>query len=279
MKLTTEILLRSITLRRLGPPEDHFPFNVPAIRGLESLEFSSPVTFFIGENGSGKSTLLEAIAGAAGSITVGSESVDSDRSLAGVRPLSRSLKLVWSKKTRRGFFMRSEDFFGYARRMSALQDELSKNLKDVEREYEDRSPTAKAFARSAYLNELGAIQQKYGEDGLDARSHGESYLKLFQARFVPEGLYLLDEPEAPLSPLRQLSFLALLKQMVDQKAQLIIATHSPILMAFPGATLLSFDGGKIEPVEYEAVEHVRITRTFLQNPENYLRHLFAEGSD
>jgi predicted ATPase len=108
---------------------------------------------------------------------------------------------------------------------------------------------------------------------LDARSHGESFLALFQTRFVPGGLYLLDEPEAPLSPLRQLTFLALLKQMVDQEAQFIIATHSPIILAFSGATILSFDGEQIEPVEYDKLEHVTLTRAFLNNPASFLKWL------
>ncbi len=142
----------------------------------------------------------------------------------------------------------------------------------ADKENQDKSPTARLFARSTYLNELGALRKDYGED-LDARSHGESYLKLFQARFVPAGLYLLDEPEAPLSPLRQLSFLALLKTMVDQKTQFIIATHSPIIMAYSGATILSFDRGKIEPVDYQDLEHVRIMKSFLDDPDRYLNYL------
>jgi predicted ATPase len=275
------LLLRSVQINRTLADASRFPLNVPAIRSLEKLEFHAPVTFFVGENGSGKSTLLEAIAAAAGSITVGSEHAHTDRSLSGLKPLVDALKLVWSKRTRRGFFMRSEDFFGYARKMTALRAELERDLEEVDREYRDRSITARQYARSSYAGQLGALKGSYGE-GLDARSHGESYLALFQARFVPEGLYLLDEPEAPLSPVRQLSFLALLNQMVAQKAQFLIATHSPLIMAFPGADILSFDGGALMPVAYEELEHVQVTRAFLENPNLYLRHLFqspAESED
>jgi predicted ATPase len=113
----------------------------------------------------------------------------------------------------------------------------------------------------------------YGDD-LDAYSHGESYFTLFQARFRPGGLYLLDEPEAPLSPLRQIALLSMLKGMIEEGgAQFIIATHSPILMAYPGAAILSFDGGALHPVAYAEVEHVAVTRAFLQSPERFLRHL------
>ncbi|HAZ44940.1 MAG TPA: hypothetical protein DCZ55_10825, partial [Cyanobacteria bacterium UBA11371] len=108
---------------------------------------------------------------------------------------------------------------------------------------------------------------------LDANSHGESFLKLFQSRFVPGGLYLLDEPEAPLSPLRQLAFLSMLKDMVNQDSQFIIATHSPILMAFPQASILSFDSYPVKEVPYDQLEQVTLTKAFLNNPESYLRHL------
>lgn len=272
MAIQSAVWLRSISFNRWGTQPDDFPFNVPVIRSLETLEFTAPVTFFVGENGSGKSTLLEAAAAAAGSITVGSENVGSDRSLSSVRALAKYMKLVWNKRTRRGFFMRSEDFFGFARKMSAVREDLQRDLEEVDREYADKSPTAQVHARAAYAGQLSAVQNYYGE-GVDARSHGESYLQLFQARFVPEGLYLLDEPEAPLSPLRQLSFLALLQSMVAQKAQFIIATHSPIILAYPGAVILNFDGGRIQPVEYQDTEHYRITRSFLDNPESYLNHL------
>ena len=271
------LLLRSVSLDRthfrVSNNTERFPFNVPVIRSLETLEFSSQVTFLVGENGSGKSTLLEAIAAAANSITVGRESVDKDASLEPIRTLASTLKLTWSKKTRRGFFMRSEDFFGFARRMTELRAELQRDVENIDQEYKDRSEYARLLAQQSYNRELHGIQNSYG-DGLDTQSHGESYLKLFQSRFVPEGLYLLDEPEAPLSPLRQLSFLVLLKEMTGQKSQFIIATHSPILMAFPGAAILTFDKGVIEEVDYNDLEHVRITREFLEDPNRYLNHLF-----
>jgi predicted ATPase len=119
---------------------------------------------------------------------------------------------------------------------------------------------------------LGEIQRRYGA-GLDHASHGEAFLKLFQSRFVPDGLYLLDEPEAPLSPLRQLALISAMRAMLEQNAQFIIATHSPILMAFPQAVILDFDSGRIQPTRYQDLEHVRLTRDFLANPEAFLRRL------
>jgi len=254
--------------------ETGFPFDVPALASFSALDFQSPLTFLVGENGSGKSTFLEALACAARSITVGAESVETDPTLAEVRRFAHALRLTWTKRTRRGFFMRAEDFFGYAKRMSQLRQELSQDAASIDQEYKGRSELAKALARMPYARELAALQQSYG-DGLDTSSHGESFFKLFRARFTGPGLYLLDEPEAPLSPMRQLTLITLLKGMIDQGAQFVIATHSPILMAYPDATILSFDDGTIQPVAYADLEHVTIMRDFLTNPDAYLRYLLA----
>jgi predicted ATPase len=267
------IHLRSVTIKKWPAHENTlFPFHLPILQSLSELTFSTPVTFFVGENGSGKSTLLEALACAIEAVTVGSESVKTDKTLTAVRRYSRYLQLSWQKRTRRGFFLRAEDFFGYAKKLAQMQQELADDLETVDETYQGRSQMAVNLAKMPYARELHDMKQRYGE-GLDGRSHGESFLALFQSRFVPGGLYLLDEPEAPLSPIRQLAFLASLKQMVAQEAQFIIATHSPIIMAFPEATILHFDDASIEPVAYDDLEHVRLTRDFLQNPQAFLRHL------
>ena len=254
--------------------EDEFPFTVPAVASLRGtrLRFPTEVTFLVGENGSGKSTLLEALAAAAGSITVGSEQVERDASLRHIQPLLKALRLSWVRKTRRGFFMRSEDFFGYARRIEQMRDELEVERREIEADT-SRSPLVKALTLTPYHSQIGAIEQRYGA-GLDSASHGESFLRLFQTRFVPNGLYLMDEPEAPLSPMRQLALLSLIKECVeDSGAQFIIATHSPILMAAPRATIYSFDDGRVRQVAYEETEHFRFTRDFLNQRESFLRHL------
>jgi len=267
--------LRSVSLRSTGAAADgNYPFSVPAVAAVADspLTFRSEVTFFVGENGSGKSTLLEGIACAARSIVIGSAGTETDPTLAAGRRLGRALRLTWHRPTRRGFFLRAEDVFDYARRMDQLRDDLLRDAATI-----DADPTASAAARAlgagALRGQAGEIGRRYGA-GVDARSHGESFLTLFQQRFVPGGLYLIDEPEAPLSPTRQLSLLSLLKTMVaEQESQFIVATHSPILMAFPGATILSFDGGQIRDVPYAELEHVTVTKQFLQDPESFLRHL------
>ncbi|GJQ34331.1 MAG: ABC transporter ATP-binding protein [Anaerolineaceae bacterium] len=267
------IHLLSLTPRPyLESDADDFPFMVPVIRSLSEIRFKSPVTFFVGENGSGKSTVLEALACAIESITVGSASVKTDKSLAPIRKLAKYFKLAWTKRTRKGFFMRAEDFFGYARSMRETREELEEEYNNVEHEYKGRSKYAADLARLPYAGQLAAMKNRYGKD-LDDFSHGEAFLTLFQARFVPGGLYLLDEPEAALSPSRQLSFLSVLKQMIEEEAQFIIATHSPIILAFPGAQILLFHEGVIREVKYDQLEHVNLTRDFLANPDVFLRYL------
>jgi predicted ATPase len=265
------IHLKSLQLRPL-PKSKAFPFSLPILQNLKGLNFDAPVTLLVGENGSGKSTLLEGLACAAEMVVVGSESTRTDKSLVHARDLAKYFKLSWTKRTRRGFFLRAEDFFGYARRINEMRSEMEADLNEIDDEYKDRSQYARDLARMSTAGELGALKRRYGE-GLDAHSHGESFLELFQARFVPDGLYLLDEPEAPLSPIRQLALIKAIQDMAAQNGQFIIATHSPILMAYPGATILNFDRGEIHPSKYGDLEHVRLMRDFLQNPEAFLRNL------
>jgi predicted ATPase len=265
------IHLKSFQLQPF-PNTREFPFSLPILQKIETLNFETTVTLLVGENGTGKSTLLEALACAAEMIVVGSESTRTDKSLAHARELAKYFKLCWSKRTRRGFFLRAEDFFGYAKRLNQMRMEMESDLKNVEIEYKERSNFAREQAKLSFSHELGDMRQHYGE-GLDTHSHGESFLALFQSRFVPGGLYLLDEPEAPLSPLRQLALIAAIKDMVRQNGQFIIATHSPILMAIPDATILDFDGGGIHKACYEELEHVRLMRDFLKDPQAFLHNL------
>ena len=266
--------LRSIR-RQTGADEGRFPFSVPAIRSLESLDFPGPVTFFVGENGSGKSTVLEAIAAAARLPTVGSDDVQADATLAPQRELADALQLVWSRRTKRGFFLRAEDFFGFTKRLAVMRAELLARLDEIDVEYADRSAYAKGLAAGPVRASLGALESRYGVN-LDANSHGQSFLQLFGSRFVPGGLYLLDEPEAPLSPQSQLGLIAMISEMVAQDAQFIVATHSPLLMAYPGATIVSFDHAPATPVRYEELESVRLVRDFLADPERYLRGIVKD---
>jgi len=263
------VYLRSIAFKAGTDRLDGFPFNVPFVHATKRVEFKSPVTFFVGENGSGKSTLLEAIAAGVGAAVVGGEDIDRDPSLEHARKLAKQMTFAWDLRTPRGFFLRAEDFFNFTKRLQAMHQELDAQ----EADYEQRMKGyGLMLAKGVVRGSRDALTKRYGKD-LDANSHGEAFLKLFQARFTGDGLYLLDEPEAPLSPLRQLGLLSMMKEMAGKGAQFIIATHSPILMAFPGATILSFDQPKIKAVAYEDLEHVTLTKAFLNDPENYLRRL------
>jgi len=252
-----------------------FPFSVPAIRTMPELSFDTAVTFFVGENGSGKSTLLEGIALAAGLPTVGSKEVTDDQTLAAQRALGRALKLVWTRRTRTGFFLRAEDFFGFTKQLAQMRGEMQQRLAEIDQEYADRSDYAKGLAKMPMASSLADMERRYGVD-LDANSHGQSFLRLFQSRFVPGGLYMLDEPEAPLSPQSQLALMAMMTDMIARDAQFVVATHSPILLAFPGARIYSFDVAPIREVDYESLEHVTLTRAFLNEPRLFLRHLASE---
>jgi predicted ATPase len=264
-------MLRSLTLKKTA--SQGFPFSVPAIKSLGALSFDSAMTFFVGENGSGKSTLLEGVALAAGLPTVGSVAVTDDGTLAAQKALGRALKLVWDQqRTRKGFFLRAEDFFGFTKQLAQMRADLRRDLGRIDDEYAGRSDYAKGLAKGPLAASLADMERRYGED-LDANSHGQSFLRLFKSRFVPGGLYLLDEPEAPLSPQSQLALILMMGEMIAQDAQFIVATHSPILLAYPGARIYSFDEMPVRRVEYESLEHVTLTRAFLNNPHRYLRHL------
>jgi predicted ATPase len=262
------LFLKSISLSPGASRRAGFPFSLPLVQRFKSIELSSPVTFFVGENGSGKSTLLEGVAAATGLPVVGGQSVQKDESMEAARSLGKALKLAWSPRTHKGFFLRAEDFFNFSRSLRADSRELEAMAED----FSGRGAgLGWKMAAGTARGQREEFRRLYGDD-LDARSHGESFLKLFQSRLAPGGLYLLDEPEAPLSPQRQVAFLAMLMEAASH-SQFVIATHSPILMALPGAALLSFDEGAIREEKYGDLEHVRITKAFLANPESYLRHL------
>ena len=266
-------LLRA-SIRAPEESDGKYPFSVPAVRATERLEFSAPVTFFVGENGSGKSTLLEGLAAKLELPAIGSASVAQDETLVHARRLAAAMKLTWGRagRTHRGFFLRAEDFFGFTKALAMQQAELLHEMAQAEAEYRDRSAEARQLRLGPIKNSLEGMRRRYGED-FDAQSHGEGFLSLFKARFVPDGLYLLDEPEAALSPTSQLALLAMLADMVKDGGQFIVATHSPILLALPGATIWSFDERPPRAIAYDETEHVRVTRDFLNAPERYLRHL------
>lgn len=218
------------------------PFDLPILSAGLNLHFTTPVTLLVGENGSGKSTLLEALAWNAGFSGEGGDRTNEYSESDDGRRLGGALKLSWRQKVSTGFFLRAETFFNFA----------------------------------TYLEDAGSTFRAYGGRPLHGQSHGEAFLSLFSHRFE-DGLYLLDEPEAALSPQRQFAFLRILHDLtVRGIAQFVIATHSPIILAFPGATVWSLDGGCIAEVDYRETDHFRVTSDFLESPERFFRYLFSD---
>lgn len=240
-------LKRIILLRDEVEDFEKYPFSVPAIRNLTQLDLASPVTFFVGENGSGKSTLLEAIADVCGFNPAGGGRNNTYDLHASEAPLAESLRLSWMPKITNGFFMRAESFYHFATHIDQLQQE---------------DPDA---------------YRSYGGRSLHEQSHGESFISLFLNRFNGQALYLLDEPEAALSPQRQLTFLRILHDLAEEEGcQFIIATHSPILLGYPDAQIFSFGEGPIEEIGYEETDHYKITKYFLDHREKFLKDIFEE---
>ncbi len=250
--------------------QGEFPFSLDILDHLD-LQFASPVTFLVGENGTGKSTVLESLAVATRCVAIGSADLERDPSLGPARQLARQLKLVRGRKPITSVFFRAEDAFGFVNRVVRE----SQALRDLEEEfrnaYQDGS-LAQTLAMGAAAGQRQAFEHRYGSNP-DAQSHGESFLHLLEERLRPKGLYLLDEPETPLSPLRILALMRLLIDRVDSGSQFFIATHSPMLMALPGATILQFAEGRCTQVSYDDVEHVSLTRAFLKSPDAFLRRL------
>ena len=256
-----------------------YPFHIPALQGVDEVGLDAPVVFLVGENGSGKSTLLEALAVATTLPTLGSEPAHRAPTLVGPARLAARLRLSWSRKPGRGFFLRAEDVFGFILALRAQRRELEAELAATRVRMEGASDYAMGLALGPHRASLGAMQARYGEDP-DARSHGELFLHLFRERIVPEGLYLLDEPEAALSPTSQLALIALMDEAVGNGCQFVIATHSPLLLAIPEALRLSFDREPLAPVAWDELESVRLWRDVLTAPDRFLRHLWTgRGED
>ena len=256
--------------RRPQHDRDGFPWTVPLVAALDLLEFTKPVTFFVGENGSGKSTVLEGIAAGVRAIAVGSADLDKDESLGAARAFAAGFRFERRRQPRTKLFFRAEDVFGFTKRMLHTMHDLSGMEEEFRREFPEGS-YGQGLAMGAVRGQRRALEARYGETP-DARSHGEVFLGLLASRLVPGGLYLLDEPEAPLSPRGILQLIALLTDRVAKDCQFIVATHSPMLMAFPQSTIYVFGGDQVTPTAYGDVEHVQLTKSFLDNPQRFLRH-------
>ncbi len=240
--------LRAIALHE-SPPQDSYLSDLAVVRHLqqtECLPFKAPVTFLVGENGTGKSTLLEAIAVALGFNPEGGGRNFNFSTNDSHSELWKYLDTYKGVSPRDGYFLRAESVYNLA----SYIDEL------------DETPAA-----------APPIIDGYGGVSLHKQSHGESFLALVQNRFGGNGLYILDEPEAALSPMRQLTLLSEIERLVRKDSQLIISTHSPILMAYPDAQILQLSDAGIQEVAYTQTEHYQVTRRFLEDPKRFMHYL------
>lgn len=247
------LCLRSVRLAGDCPADD-YAFRLPAVRALRrGLTFTRPVTFFCGENGTGKSTILEGLAVAAGCNPEGGGRNFHFSTAATHAGLYRALQLTRGPKRERDcFFLRAESFYNVATEVQRL----------------DGIPGAGP-----------ALTDAYGGRSLHAQSHGESFLSLVLNRFGGQGLYFLDEPEAALSAARQLTLLTALHRLCRQGSQFFIATHSPILLAYPGADIFVLDERGLTPTRYEDTDPYRVTKAFLDCPARMLNELWEEPED
>ena len=251
--LTSQFVIRLSLQREKVDSFDRYPFSLPAVRTLYQVEMHPRMTYFVGENGSGKSTLLEAIAVSLGFNAEGGSknfSFGTRRSHSDLHAYLRVAKGI--RRPRTGFFLRAESFYNVATEIERL----------------DEDPFGGP-----------PITGAYGGKSLHEQSHGESFLALMNERFRGQGLYILDEPEAALSPQRQLAVLSRIHDLILEGSQFIIATHSPILMAYPDACIYHCGKEGVAQIAFEETEHYQVTRAFLADPQRMLRTLLDRRDD
>ena len=267
------MILSTIRLRNYPEDEqDKFPWNLPLIKNIDDFEFlfEKNISFFVGENGSGKSTVLEAIAAYTEVPLAGSLRLEDDESLAAANDLANYLSIRFAEKTHHGFFVRAEDFIGFARNIRNEIKALDKEMEEIKESFTGGDIK---LALGAVRGERDEFISRYSRN-LEAMSHGEGFLKFFTSRITGKGLYLIDEPEAALSPTRQLSLLSLIIEKVKKTgAHFVIATHSPIIMSVPNSEVFYFQDGKVSKVDYKETEHYQLTKMILDNPDGVMRGL------
>lgn len=248
----SELTAKELYIRQISIPgeipADNYIANIPIVRHLmqHTLELRKPVTIFVGENGIGKSTLIEALAVSMRFNAEGGSRNFNFKTHESHSALHEYIRVAKGRLLKEdGYFLRAESFYNVATEL-------------------DTNPYAEKLHR-------------YGMKSLHEQSHGESFIALMENRFTGEGLYILDEPEAALSPMRLMRMMYIMHELIEKESQFIISTHSPLLMMFPGADIYQFTQDGMERVRYQDTEHYQITRMFMDNPDRMFHYLFAEG--
>ncbi len=249
--------------------QSQYPFGLPLLANLGELWFDAPVTILAGDNGSGKTTLLELIAVKAGAVRIGSGQAARDGRSAAIREASAFFRITRKGRPNACFFFTAEDFSRELETRAATRRDAEENLARVRREYEGRD-YALGYAVMPFERTLNEMDSQFQRE-LALRSHGEGFLDFFGARLVPNGLYLLDEPEAALTYFNQLVLLNMVREAVERGCQFIIATHSPVLCACPGAVIFQLEEGGPRETQYDDLADIQFLKLFLRDRERLLR--------
>jgi predicted ATPase len=257
------VYLKSLTRLR---PGDDYPMRL--FGEIERIEFTTPVTLLAGDNGCGKTTLVELLANKVSAVRIDHAEQTDDMRKAPIALAADNFRVAMGKRPDRAFFFHAEGFIRYIDSVNQMKDQARRDLERTDRENESRSAFARNQARMAHAGSLAALNSLY-ENDLSARSHGEGFLDFFGARLIDRGLYLLDEPEAALSPFNQYVLLIMVAGAVRRGCQFVISTHSPVLLACPGARILAFEGGALAEAKYDELAGVRFLRDFLADTARY----------
>ncbi len=265
------IYLRAIKRSEIEMATEMYPLNLPQIAEIERLEFTNPVTLIAGDNGSGKTTLIELISALTNAVRIG-DTRASRRAHDNFASSSRAFRAEFTLKPKRSFFFLAEDFTRYIDAREDMIREEMLEMERIQRDYDGRSGYAKSLAALPHASGLYEMKHMYSDE-LSQQSHGEGYIDFFGSRLTEKGLYLMDEPEGALSYFNQYVLMNMIADAVNRNCQFIISTHSPVLLAYPNATLYTFEENHIKESSFQKLENINFLKDFLTEPARFLRRL------